>query len=289
MDIIKGKVLFAVPKKGRLYEHVMAYLKQADIAISRSSRSDVAICTSIPELAIFFIPAKDIAYFVGQGDVDFGITGLDVIKESKVKVEQLLNFDFGCCSLCLQAPIGSIKDISQLSGKKVVTSFPNLAKDYLSQQNLAKLPEIRAVSGSVEVACHLGLADAVIDLVQTGETMRAAGLELVDSILDSSPVLIANHNSPHKNLIGVVKRRLEGIKISHKYCLIEYNIKKENRYLGEKLTPGFQSPTVLALEDDAWVAIKSMVLKTSINRLLDELPKVGASAILVHGLENCRV
>jgi ATP phosphoribosyltransferase len=169
-----GNCKFAIPKKGRLYEKVTDLLKGAGIEYRRENRLDVAICVGLP-LTLVFLPAADIAKYVGDGNVDIGITGVDIIEESNVTVDHLMNLKFGACKLCVQAPVSkNITDVSTLAGGRIVTSFPHLTKKYFDPLDKERgvVTKITEVSGSVEAACGLGLADAVVDLVETGTTMR---------------------------------------------------------------------------------------------------------------------
>jgi ATP phosphoribosyltransferase len=169
-----GNCRFAIPKKGRLYEKVTEMLTGAGINFRREPRLDVALCVDFP-ITLVFLPASDIAKYVGEGNVDIGITGLDVVEESHVEVEHVMNLGFGKCKLCVQGPVAdNIKNVETLAGKRIVTSFPYLAKKYFDplDAKLGVSTSINFVSGSVEAACGLGLADAVVDLVETGTTMK---------------------------------------------------------------------------------------------------------------------
>lgn len=171
-----GNCRFAIPKKGRLYDKVTDMLSGAGIQFRREPRLDVALCVDLP-ITLVFLPASDIAKYVGEGNVDMGITGLDVVEESDVKVEHVMDLGFGKCKLCVQAPVDrNIKDAELLAGKRIVTSFPHLTKkffDPLDAKN-GTTTKINFVSGSVEAACGLDLADAVVDLVETGTTMKVS-------------------------------------------------------------------------------------------------------------------
>jgi ATP phosphoribosyltransferase len=169
-----GNCKFAIPKKGRLYEKCVELLKGSGIVFRREDRLDVALCVGLP-ITLIFLPASDIAKFVGEGNVDIGITGWDVVKESQVDVERVMDLGFGKCKLCVQAPVeDEITDVSTLAGGRIVTSFPDLTKEFFKPFDEAKgvVTNVRFVGGSVEAACGLGLADAVVDLVETGTTMR---------------------------------------------------------------------------------------------------------------------
>lgn len=165
---------FAIPKKGRLYDKVVQLLKGAGVEFRRKDRLDVALCVGLP-ITLVFLPAADIAKFVGEGNVDLGITGFDVVQESQVTVDKIMDLGFGKCKLCVQAPvIDKYENAEALAGKRIVTSFPNVTKEFFKQydEKLGVTTKIRYVGGSVEAACGLGLADAVVDLVETGTTMR---------------------------------------------------------------------------------------------------------------------
>ena len=150
----------------------------AGIEYRREVRLDVAYAPDL-DLTLVFLPASDIANYVGEGDVDLGVTGDDVCKESGVVVDTILKLGFGKCRLCVQAPVASkIADPSALVGGRICTSFPELSKQYFDKLDPNNNTKVRFVSGSVEAACGLGLADAVVDLVETGTTMKAAGLEV---------------------------------------------------------------------------------------------------------------
>jgi ATP phosphoribosyltransferase len=169
-----GHCRFAIPKKGRLHDKVIDVLKGAGIEFRREPRLDVACCVGLP-ITLVFLPASDIAKYVGEGDVDVGITGLDVVRESMVQVDHVMDLGFGACKLCVQAPVkDQIKNIEDLAGKRIVTSFPDVTKQFFHPYDEQKgvTTKVNFVSGSVEAACGLGLADAVVDLVETGTTME---------------------------------------------------------------------------------------------------------------------
>ena len=172
---------FAIPKKGRLYDKVVALLKGAGVEFRRKDRLDVALCVGLP-ITLVFLPAADIAKFVGEGNVDLGITGFDVVQESQVTVEKIMDLGFGKCKLCVQAPVvDKYTSAEALAGKRIVTSFPNVTKEFFKQydEKLGVTTKIRYVGGSVEAACGLGLADAVVDLVETGTTMRVRSVSQI--------------------------------------------------------------------------------------------------------------
>lgn len=174
MSSERSNCRFAIPKKGRLYEKVVDLLQGAGIRFHRKPRLDVAECVDYP-MTLVFLPAADIAKYVGMGNVDLGITGMDVVEESDVEVEKVMDLGFGDCRLCVQAPVADkVLSAEDLAGKRIVTSFPHLSKKFFAEFDKKKGVEtkIHFVSGSVEAACGLGLADGVVDLVETGTTMK---------------------------------------------------------------------------------------------------------------------
>lgn len=285
---LNGRMLLAVPKKGRLNEKSLEYLGKAGLKYRRSHRLDIALCSNLP-LALIFLPAADIALYVGNGQVDMGITGQDVVAESAVQVDELLELGFGNCTLCLQAPAKHKRTFGDLVGGRIVTSFPELTKKYFADKAPDTETKVQTLSGSVEAACSLGLADGIVDLVESGETMKAAGLEVVTEIMKTQAVLIANPHSQHQDMITRIRKRLDGVVTADKFAMIEYNIHRDNMKAGEALTPGRKSPTISPLEDPNWVAVKSLIRKSESNNLIDQLDQIGATDILVYHLDNCRV
>ena len=245
-------------------------------------------------ISLVFLPAKDIATFVAEGNVDLGITGEDIIAET-VNDEQITvegELHMGKCRLCLQAPADLVKEgATFFSGKRVVTSFPNLTKRYFDELD-AKTglkTRIKYVSGSVEAACGLGLAEAVVDLVETGTTMYAAGLDIVDTVMHTQTVLISNKKSTHRQLISQLVKRVQGWLTAMSYNMIEYNIPKDALEKAKKITPGIQAPTVKELSTPGWLAVNSLVKVKDISTIMDELVSIGATGIVATEIKNCRI
>ncbi|KAJ3366695.1 ATP phosphoribosyltransferase (ATP-PRTase) (ATP-PRT) [Allomyces javanicus] len=294
-----SRLLFAIPKKGRLYEHCQKLLAGADIQYHRKNRLDIALSTN-QHVSLVFLPASDIPKFVGEGIVDLGITGQDMVAESGADVDEVMELGFGKCDLCVQVPIASgITDVKDLVGKKIVTSFENLVTKYVAQLDAdanktrkTAAPPVKTavsfVSGSVEAACALGLADAIVDLVESGETMRAAGLTRIHTLLSSQAVLIANKKAPHPELTAKITRRIRGVILAARYVYCNYNVARAKLAEAIKITPGRKAPTVSPLENDQWVAISVMVAKDKVAEIMDQLEAIGATDILVFSITNCR-
>lgn len=284
-------LLFAVPKKGRMYETVSKLLAGSGIEYKRKDRLDIAHCTNLP-LSIVFLPAADIATYVGEGEVDIGITGEDVVAESEVDVITLMELGFGACNLSVQAPkAADISDVGMLAGKRIVTSFPNLTRKFFSglEQPGGAATQIKCISGSVEASCGLGLADGIVDLVETGSTMRAAGLEEIALVMKSQAVLIKNPESKHPELIELVRRRVQGYLTAQRWVMVTYNVARVNLVHVEKITPGKRSPSIQPLEDEAWVAVNALVPKGDAATIMDDLEAAGARDILLSGLLSTRL
>lgn len=286
---VEGRMLFAIPKKGRLNSKSVEYLKRIGLSFRKRDRHDIALCTNM-NVAIVFLPAKDIPLYVGIGRVDLGITGEDVIHEAMLEqnVDIKLRLGFGKCGLSLAVPKTSGLKGDDFEGKSVVTSFPNLTLKYFLSKGIQDV-NIKFVSGSVEIACAMGAAEGITDLVETGDTIREAGLKVVEKIFESEAVLVSKKDTKHDELVNLISERLQGIVYADDYALIEYNIKRDRLDEGESLTPGLKSPTIMPLEDEEWVAVKSVIKKKNSNELMDELKKIGACDILITSMVNCRV
>ncbi|KAG2122403.1 hypothetical protein BD769DRAFT_1475216 [Suillus cothurnatus] len=299
-DLLDGRLLFAIPKKGRLHEKCLELLSGADIQFRRANRLDVCLVMNHP-IALVFLPASDIPSFVGNGDVDLGITGHDVILEAEMQdqITEIHRLGFGKCALQVQTlENGPFNTVEDLAGKRVVTSFDVIAGAYFAKVderlNLTgdNRTKILYVGGSVEAACALGLADGIVDLVESGDTMRAAGLHAIATVLQTEAVLIKSnvpHRAHHAPLIDLIASRIAGVVAAGKYVVCEYNIRRQSISQAAAITPGRRAPTISPLEEEGWVAISSMVEKKNIANTMDQLVKIGAEDLMVFHLDNCRV
>ncbi|CAE7096305.1 unnamed protein product [Rhizoctonia solani] len=290
------RVLFAVPKKGRLHEKCVEMLRNTGLEFSKPNRLDICMAKNMP-ITLVFLPAADIPRFVGESNVDMGITGQDVILESKMQnlTTESLALGFGRCKLQVQVPVSSgMERIEDLAGKKIATSFESVATDYFGEidARLGTKTVVEYLSGSVETACALGLADGIVDLVESGETMRAAGLKPIGTIISSEAVLISSSSpkKPHmSSVMEQLRSRLAGVVASSKYILCQYNIRRVDLPVAKKITPGRRAATVSALDDADWVAVSSMVEKDKVASVMDQLQVVGAEDIFLLKIDNCRV
>lgn len=209
-----------------------------------------------------------------------------------MEVNTEMELGFGKCKLCVQAPVNqNITDVSTLAGGRIVTSFPFLAQKFFKTFDEAKGVEtkITEVSGSVEAACGLGLADAVVDLVETGTTMRAAGLDVVADILETQAILISNPHSKHMDVVRTVKRRIDGYLTATQFEMISYNVHNDLLDAAIKITPGKKSPNITSLLDSNYKAVTCLVHKKDVPAKMDELHDLGATDILTFQLSNTRM
>ncbi len=282
----RENLTIGVPSKGRLSEPVLDLLKRAGLKFRRGSRSLYAHCKKNP-ITLVFLRAEDIPLLVAEGALDLGITGSDLVIEKKAKTQEIMDVGIGECKLSIAAPNNTVKNLKVLKNKRIATSFPTITAKFFKD---LKVPvKIFEVSGSVEVMIALGLADAIVDIVETGDTLRENGLEVVQDIGYYKTILIANKNVTKDPKTLWLKKRIEGVVIADQYCLLEYNIHKNGIPAAEKIAPGFESPTISQLEEKDWFAIKVMVKMHEIHEVMDQLENIGATAIMQITINNCRL
>ena len=276
-----------VPSKGRLSELAGELLRQAGLSFSRQERNLFARVSEMP-IEVTFLRTDDIPVLCAEGAVDMGITGSDLIGETGADVETRLALGIGKCRLALCVPEDSVyTSPSQLGGHRVATSFPRITEQFL-RRHQAEI-HLVPISGSVEVMIALGVADAIVDLVETGSTLAANRLRILDELGQYETVLIQNRQRRLSDVADRVVRRLEGVVIARAYSLLEYNVPVEKLAEAEQITPGFKSPTVSRLEDPNWCAVRVMVPRKNVIAVMERLEALGASAILEMPIINCRL
>jgi ATP phosphoribosyltransferase len=276
-----------VPSKGRLAEVSAQLLADAGLSFRRTERSLFARCRDMP-VEIAFLRTDDIPVLAAEGAIDLGITGADLVAESGVDLVQRLELGVGSCRLALCVRDDSeITDPRHLAGRRVATSFPRITRDWLAARGVtARFVEL---SGSVEVMIALGVADAIVDLVETGSTLAANRLRVLAEIGRYETVLVQNGSPVDRLLADRIVRRLEGIVIARSWSLLEYNVPRSRLAEAEAITPGFNSPTVMALEDPAWCAVRAMVRRHEAHGVIERLEAIGASAVIETQIANCRL
>ena len=276
-----------VPSKGRLADLATKLLQEAGLNFRRQSRSLFARVRDMP-VDVMFLRTDDIPVLCAEGAIDMGITGSDLVAEAAVDVTTRMGLGVGKCRLAICVPDDSpVKSPSDLDGLRLATSFPNVTRSYLKEHG-ADAHMVR-LSGSVEIMIALGVADAIVDLVETGSTLAANQLRILDDIDRYETVLIQNNNVVDHGMADRIVRRLEGVIIARGYSLLEYNVRRDQLAEAEKITPGFNSPTISALEDPAWCAVRVMVHRGEVIEIMEKLETLGASAILETSISNCRL
>ncbi|MCP4193086.1 MAG: ATP phosphoribosyltransferase [Planctomycetaceae bacterium] len=276
-----------IPSKGRLSELASDLLRQAGLSFRRQNRSLFARVREVP-VDITFLRTDDIPVLCAEGAIDMGITGSDIVTEHGVDVTTCLKLGVGKCRLAICVPEdSSIQQASDLDGCRIASTFPRVTERFLADhQAKAHLVQL---SGSVEIMIALGVADAIVDLVETGSTLAANRLRVMDEIGQYETVLIQSPHCEQRDLAERVVRRLEGVVIARSYSLLEYNLPREHLGKAELITPGFNSPTINPLEDASWCAVRVMVPQKDVIRVMEQLETLGASAILETKIGNCRL
>lgn len=284
----------ALPNKGTLAEPAATMMREAGYR-QRSDSRDLSIADDENDIEFFYLRPKDIATYVGSGDLHLGVTGADLKEESGSSVQSLLELGFGASKFRYAAlDEGQIKTIDDLEGKRIATSYPRLVRAHLARARVRA--EIVKLDGAVEISVHLGLADAVADVVSSGRTLRQHGLVVVgEPIAESQATLIEREPRPDREQtaeVAAMKRvfteRLRGVVLARQYLMMEYDCPKSVKDQAVKITPGLQAPTIAPLDDDNWVAVRSMVKRTKANKVMDQLAALGAKAILTTDIRSCR-
>ena len=284
----------ALPNKGTLAEPAATMMREAGYR-QRSDPRDLSIADEENDIEFFYLRPKDIATYVGSGDLQLGVTGADLKEESGSQVQSLLELGFGASKFRYAAlDDGQIKTVEDLEGKRIATSYPRLVRAHLARARVRA--EIVKLDGAVEISVHLGLADAVADVVSSGRTLRQHGLTVVgEPIAESEATLIEREPRPDREQtaeVAAMKRvfteRLRGVVLARQYLMMEYDCPKSVKDAAVKITPGLQAPTISPLDDDNWVAVRSMVKRTKANKVMDQLAALGAKAILTTDIRSCR-
>jgi ATP phosphoribosyltransferase len=277
----------AVPNKGMMSEPARAMLTEAGYLRSASVR-DLLVHDPDNDVEFFFLRPRDIAIYVGEGTLDLGITGRDMLLDSGASADEVLPLGFAPSTFRLAAPKGSATSPADLDGRTIATSYAGVLEAYLARVGISA--RVVKLDGAVENAVALGVADAVADVVATGTTLRKAGLELVgEPILVSEAAVIRRTGAPQVPAIETFVRRLHGVMVARSYVLVDYDILSEHLDQACAMTPGIESPTVSSLHDPRWSAVRAMVPAADVHRIMDELYELGARGILVTDIHACRL
>mgnify|MGYP001610912178 CR=1 FL=1 len=277
----------AVPNKGSLSEASIGMLREAGYR-QRHDSKDLVLVDADNGVEFYYLRPRDIAVYVGEGTLDLGITGRDMLIDSAAQAEEVLALGFGGTRFRFAAPSGETWTVADLQGKRIATSYSGLVGNWLGEQGIeARLIHL---DGAVESSVRLGVADAVADVVETGSTLKRAGLELFgDAILTSEAILIQRAGAEAPEGMDRLVRRLTGVLTARSYYMVDYNVPETALDAACEVTPGLDAPTVSPLAKPGWVAVRAMIPRVSAPQIMDQLWDVGADAILVTDIVACRL
>lgn len=277
----------AVPNKGSLSESASLMLREAGYR-QRTDLRDLVLIDPENEIEFYYLRPRDIAIYVGSGELEFGITGRDLLIDSGVKAEEILALDFGRSTFRFAAADSAISSEGDLQGRRIATAYPGLLSKYLSDKKINAT--VVGLDGAVESSIRLGVADAIADVVSTGGTLRAAGLSVFGEELLRSEAILIGRSAPAAGAPAeTLLRRLQGVVIARQYVLVDYDVPNDQLEAACALTPGIESPTVSPLQKSGWTAVRAMVKRKEVNKVMDDLWRAGARGILVTDIHACRL
>jgi ATP phosphoribosyltransferase len=278
----------ALPNKGSLSEDSVKLVKAAGYSCRRIGK-ELMVTDHDNQIEFVFLRPRDIAVYVGRGILDLGFTGRDLALDSKTGVNEVFGLGFGKSSFRYAAKKGEMTKIEDLDKKRIATSYPEIVNLDLEKRNLSA--EIVRLDGAVEISIELGVADAIADVVETGRTLKDAGLEVFgETILKSEAILISrDENFLDNKEIYIFTERIKGILTAREYVIIEYDVEEKLLEKACSVTPGIESPTVSPLSKKGWIAVKSMVRIKEVNTMMDSLAELGARGIIVSDIRTCRI
>ncbi len=282
-DLLK----IAVPNKGSLAEAASAMLREAGYR-QRTDAKELVLVDDANGVEFYYLRPRDIAVYVGEGTLDLGITGRDMLLDSGAEADEVMALGFGGTRFRFAAPGGASMQVADLAGKRIATSYPGLVAAYLREHGVtARLIQL---DGAVESSVRLGVADVVADVVETGTTLKRAGLELFgEAILESEGILIQRRGATAPEGLGLLQRRLNGVITARDYLMVDYNVPRDLLEATSRVTPGLDAPTVSPLAKEGWVAVRAMIPAKEAQRIMDDLWETGADAILVTSIHACRL
>lgn len=277
----------AVPNKGTLSEPAAEILSEAGYR-RRTDTKDLTVVDPVNQVEFFFLRPKDIAIYVGSGQLDFGITGRDLARESDAPVRERLALGFGSSTFRYAAPAGRSWRVEDLAGKRIATAFPNLVRKDLAARGIDAT--VIRLDGAVEISVQLGVADAIADVVGSGRTLGLHNLAAFgEPLCDSEAVLIerdgADENASARDQLAA---RVQGVVFGQQYLMLDYDCPRSVLERAAEVTPGLESPTIAPLADPDWVAVRALVPRRDVNAIMDELAAIGAKAILASDIRFCR-
>jgi len=284
----------AVPNKGVLSEPAAEMLVESGYRQRRSTK-DLVVFDPDNDTEFFYLRPRDIAVYVAAGTLDVGITGRDMLLETAPRdgegpvAVEVMPLGFGRSSFRFASPVGSgIERVDQLAGKRIATAYPVLLQRHLEASGTEA--DVVKLDGAVETACRLGVADAVCDVVETGTTLRAAGLHIIgEPVLASEAILVGREGAEEIPAVAQLRRRLQGVLVARQYVMLDYDCPDEILAQATAITPGIEGPTVSPLQRAGWSAVRAMVRRSQTNQVMDDLYELGARAILVTSIHASRL
>lgn len=277
----------AVPNKGSLSEAAVQMLKEAGYKTRRDTK-ELVIADPDHDIEFFYLRPRDIAVYVGAGQLHGGITGRDLLLDSQTRAIEVMSLGFASSTFRFAARPGVATNVADVNGKRIATSYAGLVRRYLDERGVSA--EVVRLDGAVETAITLGVGDVIADVVETGTTLRRQGLETFGSpILESEAVLVTVPELAANEGLAILSRRLQGVVVARTYVMMDYDVRVELVEKACALTPGLESPTVSPLHDEGFVAVRAMVPRKGMNKVMDGLYALGARAILVTDIAACRL
>jgi len=277
----------ALPNKGSLAEETTAMLREAGYK-QRTDLKDLVLVDEANGVEFYYLRPRDIAVYVGERTLDLGFTGRDMLLDSAAEADEIMPLGFGGTRFRFAAPGASEWTVADLEGKRIGTSYPGLLRSYLDSHGVTA--RLIKLDGAVESSVRLGVADAVADVVETGSTLKRAGLVMFgEAILESEAILIKPLGAADPVGLDLLRRRLTGVMTARNYRMIDYNVPVEKLDAACAITPGIDSPTVSPLHRDGWVAVRALIPSKTAQAVMDELWEAGADGILVTDISACRL
>ena len=279
----------AVPNKGTLSEPASEILAEAGYR-RRTDPKDLTVVDPVNQVEFFFLRPKDIAIYVGSGELDFGITGRDLVLDSDAPVRERLALGFGSSSFRYAGPAGREWTTADLAGKRIATAYPNLVRKDMATKGIDAT--VIRLDGAVEISVQLGVADAIADVVGSGRTLGMHDLVAFgEPLCDSEAVLIERAEGGHRQQSAAgdqLVARVQGVVFGQQYLMLDYDCPRSVLDKATSITPGLESPTIAPLADPDWVAVRALVPRRGVNEIMDELAAIGAKAILASDIRFCR-
>ncbi|WP_371651135.1 MULTISPECIES: ATP phosphoribosyltransferase [unclassified Streptomyces] len=278
----------AVPNKGALSGPAAAMLHEAGYRMRKESK-ELVLVDPTNEVEFFYLRPKDIAIYVSAGKLDIGITGEDLLIDSGADAEVILPLGFARSTFRFAAKPGTVSGIEGLAGKTIATSYEGIVAKHLAESGVDA--SVVHLDGAVETAIELGVAQVIADVVETGTSLRNAGLEVFgEPIMKSEAVVIRRSGADGDDpKVAQFLRRLQGVLVARSYVMMDYDCRAEHLEKAVALTPGLESPTISPLHNEGWVAVRAMVPAKEAQRIMDDLYELGARAILTTAIHACRL